>query len=328
LLRNIIDAFNQALEWWLSELRVIGGYLFRFAQKPALEFGIDDQAMPRPSGGSAPIKAGRGDIRIKLGDNAFQYRKIKLPQSAQRDVERVVYYEFGKYFPMNAADALFSCKVVPPGNGAASVEVEIWAIGRGLVDSYVTMIRHEYSIDIRKLILSDSRGRGLIVRNIEREQRLAAGPEGRRISRMLNLMLAALVGVLVIYPVVRMDAYLARQKNEIRILEKRAQPVIELREKVMATERRFYEVADRKSENPLQAYLWSYLTRSLADRATLDRVVVQGRSIQVQGKARSVEELLRRLEADPLVTEVRIVGAVKASKDPLFEILNLSLTLK
>ena len=58
------------------------------------------------------------------------------------------------------------------------------------------------------------------------------------------------------------------------------------------------------------------------------RVVVQGRSIQVQGKARSVEELLRRLEADPLVTEVRIVGAVKASKDPLFEILNLSLTLK
>jgi hypothetical protein len=78
----------------------------------------------------------------------------------------------------------------------------------------------------------------------------------------------------------------------------------------------------------MQAYLWSYLTRSLAERAILDRLVVTGHSIQVQGKARSVEALLRRLESDPRVTEVKIVGAVKASKDPLFEILNLSLMLK
>ncbi|MDH3534903.1 MAG: PilN domain-containing protein [Gammaproteobacteria bacterium] len=328
LLRNGIDAFNRALEWWLFELRAIAGSLFRFAHKPALEFGIDDNAVPRPDDGSTAVKAGRGDIRLKPGDNAFQYRKIKLPQNAQRNVERVVYYEFGKYFPLQADDALFSCTVIPPPKGAASIEIEIWAISRSIVDAYVTMIRHEYEIDIRKLILSDSKGRDLIVRNIERERRLAAGPEGRRMSRMLNLMLAALVAVLVIYPVVRMDAYLARQKDETGILEKRAQPVIELREKVMAMERRFHEVADGKSEKPLQAYLWSYLTRSMADRATLNRVALEGRSIQVQGKARSVEELLRRLETDPLVTEVKIVGAVKASADPLFEILNLSLTLK
>lgn len=328
MLRNGIDAFNRALEWWLSELRATAGSLFRFAQKPALEFGIDADAVPRPADGSTPLKEGRGDIRLKPGDNAFQYRKIKLPQSAQRNVERVVYYEFGKYFPLHADDALFSCTVIPPPKDAASIEIEIWAIGRSIVDAYVTMIRHEYEIEIRKLILSDSRGRDLIIRDIEREQRLSAGAEGRRASIALNLLIAGLLAVLAIYPVARMDAYLERNKDEIENLEKRAQPVIELREKVMATERRFFEVTESKKEKPMQAYLVSYLTRSLADRATLDRVAVDGRSIQIQGKARSVEALLRRLESDPLVTEVKIVGAVKASKDPLFEILNLSLTLK
>jgi hypothetical protein len=242
MLRITVDAFQRALQWWLAELRATAAPLLHFTQKSTPGFGLDADGVPRPTDGGAVATGSHGDIRLKLGDSAFQYRKIKLPQSAQRNVERVIYYEFDKYFPMNATDALFSCTVVPPDKGATSIEVEIWAIARALVDSYLTMIRHEYNIDIRKLILSDSNGRGLIVRNIERERRLAAGPAGRRMSSVLNLTLAALAALLVIYPVMRMDAYLAQQKEEIRALEKRAQPVIELREKAMATERRFFQV--------------------------------------------------------------------------------------
>ena len=328
MLRNTIQTLDRALAWWLSELRASAESLFRFAGKPVLELEIDAEAVPRPTDRGATLKGGQRDIRLKLGDNAFQYRKIKLPHSAQRNVERVIYYEFDKYFPMRAEDALFSCTVVPPSRGATSVEVEIWAIGRGLVDSCVTMIRREYDIGIRKLTLSDSQGRERITRNLERERRLAAGPEIRRRSRMLNLLLAGLASALVIYPVVRMDSYLARQQDEIEILQKRAQPVIELREKVMAMEKRFYDLADEKAEMPMQAYLWSALTRAMTGHAVLDQVSLDGRSIQVQGKARSVEALLRRLESDPLVTEVKIVGAVRASGEPDFEVLNLSLTLK
>jgi len=327
-LRIAIGALDRALEWWLSELRACVESLFRFAQKPTIEFVVDADAVPRPADDNTAVGEGRGDIRLRLGDNAFQYRKIKLPQSAQRNVERVVYYEFDKYFPLRAEDALFSCKVIPSTKASTSVEVEIWAIGRGLVDSCVTMIRHDYDIDIRKLMLCASNGRELITRNLEREQQQAAGPEYRLRSRMLNLLLAALAAALVIYPVVRMDAYLERQQDEIEVLQKRAQPVIELRENVMAMERRFYELVDRKAEQPMQGYLWSVMTRSLDGQAILDRVSLQGRNIQVRGKARSVEALLRKLESDPLVGEVKIVGAVKASSDPLYEVLDLSLTLQ
>lgn len=327
LLRNAIEAFNRALEWWLSELRDSAGSLLRFAQKPPLEFSLDANAVPQPDAGGAPNRSGRGDIRLKLGGNAFLYRKIKLPQSALRNIERVVHYEFSKYFPLEAADALFTCRVIPPPKGAASIEIEIWAVGRALVDSCVTMIRRDYDFAIRKLILSDGGSRDLITWDIAREQRRAADARGRRTYRIINLAIAGLLGALAVYPVTRMDAYLEQQRSEIERLEKRARPVIELREQVMALENRFYEVADTQSGIPMQAYLWSYLTRSLADRAILDRVAFDGRTIQLSGETRSVESLLRHLEADPLITEVKVVGAVRASKDPRFEVLNLSLSL-
>jgi hypothetical protein len=329
LLRNGIEAINRALAWWLSGLRATAESLFRFAQKPVLEFVVEGDAGPRPASNSAaPIKGSRRDIRLQLAENAFHYRKIKLPQSAHRNVDRVIHYEFGKYFPMNAADVLYSCTVVPPAKGATSIEIEIWAIARSTVDAYVTMMRHEYNLVFGKLMLVDSSGRDLIIHDIEKEQRLSAGAETRRARRMLNLLIVALLAGMAVYPVTRIDVLIAQQEREIEGLEKRAQPVIELRENIMALENRFYDLVSRKNKNSSGAYTWSHLTGSLADRAILDRMVVNDHDVQVSGKARSVEALLRELEADPLITEVKVVGAIRASKDPRFEVLNLLLKLE
>jgi len=328
LIRNALEGLNKALEWWLSELGEILGLLTRFRKPDQVKFEIDGDE-PVPANGEKSQHAGaRRNILLELDDNAFLFRKIKLPVAARKNIDRVIGYEFNKYFPMDAQDALFSCRVVPPAAGAASIEIEIWAIGKALVDMYLGMIRQRFEIEIRKLSITNSRGQLLITRDLAREQRLENGQSRASLQRALNFAIAGLALALVVYPVKRIDAYLEQQQQEIEKLEKQAQPIIELRQKTMSLNERFYQLADIKRNAPGQLSIWSMVTQSLAGRALLDRLEIDGRNVRVSGKATSVEGLLGKLEKNQRIAEVKINGPVKATDDGLRETMNLTFKVR
>jgi hypothetical protein len=91
---------------------------------------------------------------------------------------------------------------------------------------------------------------------------------------------------------------------------------------------RFRELIERKTAYPAKADVWSYLTRAVGEQAVIERISISGRKVQLGGRAPSVEHLLRNLEADGRISEVRIVGQVKPSKDSGFEVLKLDLELR
>ncbi|MDH3762263.1 MAG: hypothetical protein OEU50_14875 [Gammaproteobacteria bacterium] len=325
---RLIAGLNAAFDWWLFEL----GEILRLAlgfRKPNLarfEVTAGDEITAAEDDGAGAI--GRRHISLQLDDNSFLYRKVKLPAAARKNIERVIGYEFNKYFPISAGDALFSCRAIPAAAAAASIEIEIWALSRKLIDGYLAMIKHNYDIEPRKLFIANRAGETLITRDVEREQRLASANERVRYSRALNFLIAGLLAALFVYPVVRMDAYLETQRQEISRLEKQAQPVIETRENIMALNQRFNELIDRRQEYPSRANVWSYITRAVADQAILDRIALNGHKVQLAGKSKSVERLLRSLEAEQRVGEVKIVGQMAETRDSLFEVLRLDIELK
>lgn len=324
-----VAELNAALEWWLGELRDLARHLLPFGQTKALELEVTpgnelapvDPAQERPGGG-------RRDVVLRLADDSFLYRKIKLPVAAGKNIERVVGYEFNKYFPMQADNALFSCRVVPASTNATSVEIEIWALDRRQIDSYLSLMRRDFEIEVLRLFVTDSSGNSRIERNVERERRQqeAAGP--RKIGRALNGLLAGLAIALIVYPVVRMDDYLEAQREEIARLEKQARPIIEMRENVMALDQRFRDLIDIKQRYPARADVWSYVTRVTAGEAVLERLSIGADKVQLAGRARSVERLLRSLESEQRIGTVRIVGQVRPADDNRFEVLNLELELR
>jgi hypothetical protein len=66
----------------------------------------------------------------------------------------------------------------------------------------------------------------------------------------------------------------------------------------------------------------------VGDQATLQRLTIGDNRVQLTGRTPSVERLLRQLESEARIAEVRISGQVKPAKDDRFEVLNLSLELR
>jgi len=317
LLHRSVAEFSAALDWWLAELGGILRQVLRFRQAKPLRFRVAPGDELLPADGEAVKIGGSGrHVCLLLDENFFLYRKVKLPLAARKSIESVIGYEFNRYFPMNVEDALFSCRTIATKAGANSIEVEIWAIGRKQIDMYMAMLRRQYDFDADMLYIADSEGQ------------TQADDRHARIGRVLNLALAGLVAALLTYPVFRMDAYLETQRQEIKRLEIKARPVIETREKIIALDQRFRELVDRKTANLARADVWSYLTRVVGDQAILQRMMISGRKVQLAGKASSAERLLRSLETETRISEVKIVGQVTPTKDNQFELLKLDLELR
>jgi general secretion pathway protein L len=326
---RLLEPFQAALDWWLTELRDLLRQVLLFNRMKPVRLEVTPDGEPLPVGGTANrIGRGRRNVLLQLDDNDFLYRKIKLPKAAGKNIERVIGYEFNKYFPMQAEDALFSCRVVPVGADSGSVEVEIWAVSRRQIDLYLASIRHNLGIEVLTLYLGDSSWQTRTRHDLEQERRRQTDPGNLRYGRLLNLALVALAAVLLTYPVIKMDAYLQTQREEISRLEKRAQPVIELREQIMALDKRFQALVERKKAYPARADVWHYVTRVVGDQATLQRLTIGDNRVQLTGRTPSVERLLRQLESEARIAEVRISGQVKPAKDDRFEVLNLSLELR
>lgn len=328
LIRRGIEGFNTALEWWSFELGETLRLLTRLNQPNFVEFEVDDDALQPLSGEKTTAAGARRNVKLRLDDQAFLFRRIKLPTAARKNIDRVIGYEFNKYFPMDAEDALFSCKIVPSSATATSIEIEIWAIGKKPIEMYLSMIRQQHEIEILKLCIVNRQGRILITRDIEKERQLEDKNNKTAFLRALNIAIAGLLLALIVYPVKRIDAYLELQQQGIERLEKQAQPIIELRQKTMAMNQRFKQLAEQKKEVPNQVSIWSHVTNAMHGRVTLDRLEIDGRNVRVSGQATSVEGLLRSLESDQRITEVKINDPVKATADGLHETLNLTLMVR
>ena len=326
---RLLEQLHAALDWWLTELRDLlrQALLFRRMQPVRLEVTADDEPLPV---GDAANRVGRGrrNVSLQLDDNRFLYRKIKLPRAAGKNIERVIGYEFNKYFPMQAENALFSCRVVPTGADSGSVEVEIWAVSRRQIDLYLALIRRNLGIEVLTLYLGDSSGKTRITHDLERERRRQTDPGTQRYGRLLNLLLIALAVALLGYPVARMDAYLDAQRDEVARLEKRAQPVIEVREKIIALDKRFQDLVTHKTAYAARADVWSYVTRVVGEQAELQRLTIDGNRVHLTGTTPSVEQLLRKLESEARIGEIKISGQIKPTRDDRFEVLNLNLELR
>ena len=129
------------------------------------------------------------------------------------------------------------------------------------------------------------------------------------------------------YPVIKLDGLAEDLEQNISLLEKKAKPIIEVRDKIREVEKRFQYLVSKKKQNPDQAYIWSKVTATVSAKAILDRMLINGRVVQLEGKAPSVERLIKTLESDSGISEVKIIGPVTTTNDNLYETMKISMTV-
>lgn len=327
-LRRGMGLLNQAIQWWLGELVAILNLFSHFKNDNRLEFEVSNQhGLSLKDQDKLLPTTGMQNIALKFCDNAVLYRKIKLPVAAGKNIEKVVGYEFYKYFPMNFDDAMVSFNIAQAGSSTDSLEVEIWAISKTVIDGYLSMIRQQHNIDIRTLTISNSDGTVLISEDVLKTQRNNRSRETILVKRALNFSIFLLLLALFSYPVIKLDGLVEDLEQQISLLEKSARPIIEVRDKIRELEKRFQYLVSKKKQNPDLAYIWSRITKTVSDKAVLDRMVINGRNVQLEGKAPSVERLIKTLESDGGISEVKIIGPVTATNDNLYETMKISMTV-
>ena len=228
---------------------------------------------------------------------------------------------------MNFDEALVSCDIALTGSSNGSLEVETWAIKKVVIDRYLSMIRRQYGIEIRTLTISNSDGTDLISEDVLQTRRNIKNRENAKVRRALNSTIYLLVLALLSDPMFRMNGLVENLEQEISVLENKAMPILDVRNKVWEVEKRFQYLVSKKQQNPDQAEVWSRITKIVSSKAILDRMAINGRIVKLEGKAPSVERLIKTLESDNRISDVKIIGSVTTTNDNLYETMKISMVV-
>ncbi len=90
LIRRGIEGFNRALEWWSFELGETLRLLTWFNQPNFVEFEVNDDELLPLSGEKKTAAGARRNVKLRLDDQAFLFRRIKLPTAARKNIDRVI----------------------------------------------------------------------------------------------------------------------------------------------------------------------------------------------------------------------------------------------
>jgi len=326
--RDSIAILDRAWHWWVGELAETLKLLARLRNSNIIDFEVlQSHGLALSNSNGIKNIRGRQNIALKFSDNAILYRKLRLPAAARKDIDKVVGYEFDKYFPMDADNALISCEVIEPGADAESIEVEIRAIAKTVVESHLRTLREQYAIEVKNIYLTNSNDEVLITEDMSKSNRANDDQKSVVSQRLMNVMIGSLLIAVLIYPLLKLDWRLAKLQQEVAALETEAQPIIEIRENILAMEKRFQYLIDNKKKNPDQAYLWSRVSQSISDQAILKRMEINGRKVRLEGRTASVERMINSFETDSEVSEVKIIGSVSTSEDNQYENMKISLTI-
>lgn len=319
---------KKALQWWLYELSETLRLFGKFKKAVIIEFDVSNNEEPRLKENSIiENPTGIHNVCLNLTDNSVLYRKIKLPANATKNIDNVVYYEFNKYFPVNADEALYSFQVMQTGVRAESVEVEIWAVSKAIIDRTLSTIRRLYGLEINVLTITNGGNRDLISYDILKANRANSRQLNAGRQKALNAAILILLPAVIFYPLIKIDGQIDQLQAQINTLKKETRPIIEIRKKILAKEKRFQHLINKKEENPDQTYIWSRITQSVSNKAILDRLKISGRQVQLEGKTPSVERFIRDLESDADISDVIIIGPVTTTSDNLYETMKIVLTI-
>ncbi|MBT3205041.1 MAG: hypothetical protein HOM14_19875 [Gammaproteobacteria bacterium] len=325
---NLLQTFHIGWRWWLDEIVDITSLLIPHKKPNILQFEISPvEGVTFNNSVQYKRLKGLQNIALIFRDNSIQYRKINLPETATRNIDKVVSYEFNKYFPLNADQALIACEVLPSAANKNSIEVEIWAINRNIIDKYLQQIQHKYHINVNKINILNADKKTVIQHDYANSKPAQNNPAKAAINHKLNILIPVLLISVMLYPLHKMDQTLNRVQSDIKRLQQQAQPVIDIRDKIMEQESRLQMLIDKKNEFPDHAYIWSQITRAIYGQAVIDRMEISGTQIKLEGKSPSVERIIKILQQDKVFSNVKIIGSVNSSAKSGQETMKISMTI-
>jgi general secretion pathway protein L len=236
-------------------------------------------------------------------------KHLKLPLAAEPNLRQVLSFEMDRQTPFRASDVYFDWNIVDRNSETGQLGLELFVVPRVELDTAYRAASE------RGLLLN-----GIDIRDGGRSLGLNLLPEDQR-NRSANPKLRwnlALGGAALLLMVLVMWQSLALRQHQIAELEQAIADVQGEARRVSATKRQIEDASEaagflalRRTESPLSIEILTEVTRLLPDDTYLDRLVVSGRNVQMQGKSENAQQLIERVNGSELFKNAAFRGSTR-----------------
>lgn len=311
------------IDWWLNELVSIYEACTCFFVK-------DASVVTVTSAGALEISnrdnLGRGKARIVLPENRIMYREIILPENAAGNIEKILEFEFNKYFPVSVEDVVYASTNRPMGNGKTNVQV--WAVKREYLEHVLETIEKDNSVVIRQYSLVNTAGYEYMHAKRSRGFITGKTSDNNTYTRMYRFLIPALIILCLSIPVYKMQIYIDETRENISQLEKNAGELLKVKHEMLAIEERLNEIIERKKSTYKITKIWAQLSDALKNQAQVEQITYKDNKINIVGKAQSVERIIKKLEENNMFSKISIDAPVRNIRNTNYESMKISLVIK
>ena len=320
---------GRALSWWLGELRGFYGEAVRRLEAASrsmvvIEAGerywilrqgrraigqVDWHHQDAASGADTLrqlIPAGRRGrpVLVEVPPERVLSKVVHLPAGAQRELDRILEFEFPRHFPFPAERVLFRHRLLgrreAVGSGAAALAVEIVAVPRETIDEIAEALSAAglRASGIAMIAAGDAPPLFLA------PEALTSAPARARSSRVLAVGVGLLaVGAAASWPGAQ-QMRLAAIDQELAALKPGAEAVLKTREQQRREIDRSAAVLRLRGARPPLVTVLDALTREIPDGSWLLSFSVAGRDVVIEGLSPSAATIAMALEHSPNFTDI------------------------
>jgi general secretion pathway protein L len=250
------------------------------------------------------------------------HKELKLPNAAEANLHQVLSFEMDRQTPFRANEVYFDWRMLPAGNDAGEIRLDLLVAPRRLVDP----------------LLEKLAARGLAPAGVDVEQAgRSAGvnmlPAERRQNPMhprtrLNYGLAAAVVLLFIAVMVQSLGARADRvtslEDAIAEVQDESRRVQRLKEQVADSSEAASFLTKRRSESPMAVEILAEVTTTLPDGTYLDRLVVGEDNVIMQGKSGNAQQLIELVNRSEMFDEAAFQGSTRLDTSTGLEVFEVA----
>lgn len=287
-----------------------GGQVRRFGQIPLST--ASRRALSELFGGAQPRSP---EIVVNVPADKVLRRSVSLPLEAAENLREVLAFEMDRYTSFKASEVAYDYRVTATDTAIRKITVDLAVLPRTTLEQ-ATSIADLFGLATHRIgIVGDDTEQERLF-NFRPYEDSGDRPAAHRRLVFALTMAAGILAVVAWYLPLYFD-HRAIAIYEARLEETRtaALQAEKLNKRLTAAMDLSRVLIDRRAEAPIVASLLADITDRLPDGTWLTQLQLQDSTLTLSGLSHSAAPLIARLEASPLLAQVRFGSPVTADPD-------------
>ena len=311
-------------EWWLGEITCLFYRLPLLKKKHPAKFSVSLVGSVMPMVDVKNNQYDKKKIVIHICDSVIMSKTVRLPKNAVSNVSKIIEYEFDKYFPLPFSDVCVGFDLrndIDP----SYINVGISSIRKTYFDEIISKIKSEFLLPVRFVDVVNQAGEVVLTKTVHLSKNNSENITNINKPLIYRYVWVVFLMFLFAMPIFKVNSYHDYVLSNVEIAKKEAKDIIVIRNNIVSIEERLKEVVSAKRQATGIVRTWFEISEVVAGNAVLSSFNLSGNKVTMEGKAESVEKIIKLLGINKNFTNLKIEAPVRRLSNGSHETMRISL---